>query len=233
MDKLFSLDNRLSLCAEFVRKGSRITDVGSDHAYLPVWLAKSGYIHSAVAADIRPLPQKKGEENIQKYNCADIVSVRLSDGLTEIQPHETDDIVMAGMGGELIADIISRTPWLKDGRFHLILQPMTRGHILRKYLSENGYIIEKEKACTEKGKNYTVMSVYYKGVAQEQSEMYYYIGMLDENDKASYPYIKDVLKKLGYKSNGLRHNNEDSTKIDTLINSIKTKFGVDDNDNSQ
>ncbi|MBQ2604299.1 MAG: SAM-dependent methyltransferase [Clostridia bacterium] len=231
MDKLFSLDNRLSLCAEFVRKGSRVTDVGSDHAYLPVWLAKNGYIQSAIAVDIRPLPLKKGEENIQKYKCSDMVTVRLSDGLTEIKQEETDDIVMAGMGGELIADIISRAPWLRNKRFHLILQPMTRGHILRRYLNDNGYIIQKEKACTEKGKNYSVMSVYYKGIVQEKDEMFYYIGMLDEKDETSYPYIKDVLKKLCYKADGKRHNNEDSTELDTLINAIKNKFGVDNNDN--
>ena len=74
MNTLFSLDGRLSVCAELVRQGAKLADVGTDHAYLPVWLAKNGLISSAVASDIREKPLMSGAENIEKYGCGDIVS---------------------------------------------------------------------------------------------------------------------------------------------------------------
>ena len=77
MDTLFSLDGRLSVCASYVRRGTRLADVGTDHAYLPVWLAKNGLISSAVASDIREKPLMAGGENIRKYGVENSVTTRL------------------------------------------------------------------------------------------------------------------------------------------------------------
>ena len=96
---LFVLSPRLAMCASFVRRGCRMADIGTDHAYLPVWLVKSGYIKSAVAADIRPGPLENGRRTIQTYHVQRQVSTRLTDGLLQISPEECDDIVIAGMGG--------------------------------------------------------------------------------------------------------------------------------------
>ena len=117
---MFRLDERLSLCAEFVREGVRLADVGTDHAYLPVWLACSGKIRSAVACDVRVGPLENAKANIQKYHVGNIVSTVLSDGLDSISPDLADDIVLAGMGGELITKIIMRTQWLYNGDKRLI-----------------------------------------------------------------------------------------------------------------
>lgn len=97
----------------------------SDHAYLHIWLVKKGVIQKAIAADINMGPLQKAAFNIRRYNVGKQVDARLSDGLELIFPNEADDIVIAGMGGELIADIIEKAPWLKDVQKHLILQPMT------------------------------------------------------------------------------------------------------------
>ncbi len=229
MNKLFTLDNRLSACADFVRQNSKLADIGTDHAYLPVWLAKNNIIKSAVAADIRPLPLKSGSENIEKYDCSDIVITRLSDGLDEIFSDEADDIVMAGMGAELICNIIDRAEWLKNPDKHLILQPMTKAHILRKYLTENGFEIMSEKACTHAGKNYTVILSVYSGKVKERGVPFHYIGMLDSEDEFAKAYMRQVLKKLTFKSNGKKHDGKDTNELDMAIAEIKERFGVDIN----
>lgn len=225
VNKLFSLDDRLSACAGFVRNRAKIADIGTDHAYLPVWLAKQGKIMSAVAADIRPMPLERGEENIKKYGCENIVSTRLSDGLNEISPDECDDIIIAGMGGELIVSILSKASWVKDAGKRLILQPMTRAHILREYLSQNGFEIIAEKPCRHGGKIYTVILSEYTGRTISVSPSFYYIGKLMPSDELARAYTKQILKKLTYKAEGKKHSGEDSTELDAIINEIKTQFG--------
>lgn len=231
MSTIFNLDNRLLACAAFVRKGSRLADIGTDHAYLPVWLAKNNVIKSAVAADVRPMPLQRGAENIEKYDCSDIVSTRLSDGLDEFSESDADDIVMAGMGAELIVDIISRAPWLKNPDKHLILQPMTRAHTLRKYLTENGFKILDEKPCAHGGKNYTVILSAYTGEVREYSSAFYYIGKLSENDELAKAYMAQVLRKLKYKSSGGKHDGKDTSELDEVIDEIIKRFGDESNDN--
>ena len=100
------LDNRLLLCAEFVRQDSAVADIGTDHAYLPVYLAQKGKIKKAIAADINEGPLKSGIETINRCGVSDTVSARLSNGLEKISPDECDDVIIAGMGGELICSII-------------------------------------------------------------------------------------------------------------------------------
>ena len=230
MSKLFNLDSRLSACASFVRNGVRLADIGTDHAYLPVWLAKNNIITSAVAADVRPMPLERGAENIEKYECSDIVSTRLSDGLDEISENEADDIVMAGMGAELIVDIISRALWLKDPDKHLILQPMTRAHTLRRYLAQNGFEILDEKACAHGGKNYTVILAAYTGEIKSYPTPFHYIGKLSENDELARAYMAQIVKKLRYKSNGGKHDGKDTRETDEVIDEIIKRFGDDLND---
>ena len=231
MNKLFSLDSRLALCAEFVRQNSRLADIGTDHAYLPVWLALEGKIKSALACDVREMPLRSGAENIAKYGCTDKVKTRLSDGLDAVSPDEADDIVFAGMGGELIVNIISRTQWLNDSSKRLILQPMTKAFVLREYLYKNGFDIIDEKACAYGGKNYSVMLAYYDGKTRDYPERCFYSGKLSANDSFSKQYIKEIIKKLGYKARGRRHNGEAYIPEENIIKELKEEFGVDGDDN--
>ena len=152
--RLFDLDNRLNLCASMVRKNHRVADIGTDHAYLPVWLCKNNIATSAIAADINPEPLKRGVQTIEKYCATSLVTPCLSNGLQQINPDLVDDIVIAGMGGELIADIISKAPWVKNERYHLILQPMSKADFLREYLYQNGFYIKYEEATVERLKKF-------------------------------------------------------------------------------
>ncbi len=173
-----NLDNRLRLCAEYVRRGSRPADIGTDHAYLPVWLCRNGVCPSAIAADINPEPLSRGRLTVENAKLTGKIELRLSDGLSAISADEADDIVIAGMGGELIAKIIESCNWAKSPDKHFILQPMTKSEALICYLCQNSFKIESQECCEAGGKCYTVLSVYYTGEKAAADELYYYTGEL-------------------------------------------------------
>ena len=197
------IDERLSLCASFVRENKKVADIGTDHAYLPVYLVKSGKTDFAIAADIRIGPLENAAGNISENGLDDRIKTVLSDGLENISPDEADDIVIAGMGGELIARIIENAPWLKCSEKHLILQPMTRAEELRAYLCGNGFRIICEKACISCKKCYSVMLCEFDGIIRECSDLYRYIGDVEKDksfEAGRYMYV--VSEKLKKKIRG-------------------------------
>ena len=133
------LDQRLSAVAALVRLGSRLADIGTDHAYLPVWLVQNGVCPAAIAADLRPGPLEAARRHVAAAGLEDRISLRLGDGLAPVFPGEADDIVIAGMGGETIAAILAAADWLADARLRLVLQPMSRAEETRRWLLKNGF----------------------------------------------------------------------------------------------
>lgn len=197
MHTLFTPDNRLALCASFVRDKVKVADIGTDHAYLPVWLCLTGKAVSAVAADINPEPLSRGELTIKKYGAEKLVKTRLSDGLKNIKEDEADDIIIAGMGGELIAKIMDNCPFSKNPEKRFILQPMTKCSELIKYLCENGFEILRQDTCKEGKKLYTVMQVCYRGEKIPHEEDFLYLGILTpETNKNHREYAELILSRL-------------------------------------
>ena len=201
---LFSLGGRLALCASLVRPGGRLVDVGTDHAYLPVWLALEGRVRSAVAADVRPGPLSRAEGNIRKYGVEAIGRARLSDGLDAVSPEEADDIVFAGMGGLLISRILLRTPWLMDPAKRLILQPMTSVEELRRRLSEQGFAVLREQAACEWRHVYTAMLCAYDPPKRMTGPLYPYIGRVSADTPENRMYLRKRLTPLKKRADGLR-----------------------------
>lgn len=175
MDKIIKISPRLRCVADFVRDGAVLADIGTDHAYIPVFLALSGRLTKAIASDVAPGPLKKAENNIFMYNVQDIVSVRLGDGLLGLGDENLTDIVIAGMGGELIARIIDDAPFVKIAGLRLILQPMTRPEALRGYLYKNGFNIIDEALVLD-GRIYQVICAEYDGRQREASGVEMCIG---------------------------------------------------------
>ena len=153
------LSPRLRSVAELVPPGARFADIGTDHAYLPVWLILNGVIDKAIAADLRQGPLDRARETAEKYSVSDRMDFRLCDGLTGLHVGEADTIAIAGMGGETIAHILACAPWTKEEGVTLILQPMSSQPDLRQWLSENGYAIEKECIAREDKTLYTILLV--------------------------------------------------------------------------
>ena len=198
------LDSRLALCASFVRDGARLADIGTDHAYLPVYLAAKGKISSAVASDIRKGPLENAKSNIIRFGVEDKVKTVLCDGPDGISPDEATDIVIAGMGGELIAAMIKRTEWFYDESRRLILQPMTRAHVLRAFLCAEGFEIKEERACITGRKCYSVMLCVYDGRVRKCGSRFEYLGRLaDDSSEEAVRYADMIKGKLKKKINGL------------------------------
>lgn len=193
---------RLDLCALMVRQGSRLADIGTDHGFLPINLLESGKIPSAIACDINPLPLRSAGINIAKRRLEWQIETRLSDGLHEVSPDEVDDIVIAGMGGELIRNILIEAPWVKDREKHLVLQPMTHHEDLIKWLYENGFSVDRQEAVADMGKYYTALSAYYTGEVRDCDLYTSIVGELDLSDEYNRAFLSRSLQNLRKKSKG-------------------------------
>ena len=156
MAKHLELTPRLQLLADWVRPGAKLADVGTDHAYLPVWLSIHGRVTSAIASDLREGPLERAKKTGQTYG-AEHIDYRLCNGLSEIRPEEADTIVIAGMGGENIVSVLSGAPWTADGGHTLLFQPMTHAEDLRLFLAEHGYAIQREALVQDRGTIYPVI----------------------------------------------------------------------------
>lgn len=169
------LDRRLACAADFVREGAIVADVGTDHAYLPIALCLSGRAVGGVVTDINKGPIERASANIRAHGLNDRLTAILTDGLCGAEKYSPTDITVLGMGGELIAGIISRAEWTKDKRIRLCLQPMTHAEILRKYLADNGYSIVDE-ALVREDKIYQIIVAEYSGEREEYSLAELYFG---------------------------------------------------------
>ena len=200
---LFSLGARLALCASLVRPGTALADVGTDHAYLPIWLAGSGLIRSAVACDVRPGPLSRARRNIARYGVQSLVSARLSDGLEAVAPPEAEDVVIAGMGGLMMIHVLENAPWLKEGDRRLILQPMTSAPELREHLAREGWTVLREQAAEEGGHIYAAMQAAFRPGGWECGELFPYIGRMTAGTGEGRKYLLREMRRLEKQARGL------------------------------
>lgn len=188
------LDKRLTLCAEFVR-GKRVCDVGTDHAYIVAELLAEGKCGTAVAADINEKPLASAGITLEKAGVLDRTKLILSDGLKNIPESGITDIVIAGMGGELIYKILSECKWLKGK--NLILQPMSRSEFLIKKLCENGFEILNRRAVIDGKFCYTVVNAVKNGTPPfTPSDIFLEIGKLDMSEPSSVLYAERQAERL-------------------------------------
>lgn len=156
---------RLAAIVGLVREGAAVIDVGSDHAYVPIYLAKEKKAVRALATDVHDGPIQRARENISRFSLENTVKTRKADGLSGVDVSGFDTVIVAGMGGILISEILENAPDLTGKT--LILQPMTAAAELRQYLLENGYTILRERIAQEEEKLYVILEA-----ARGQDEMY-------------------------------------------------------------
>lgn len=150
------LDKRLTMLYNHVPQCNCMADIGTDHGYLPIALVNSGKCKKAIACDISAPSLKKAEKNSKLHGI--FLDCRVSDGLSELRKDEADCIVIAGMGGILISEIIEQGKD-KIASATLLLQPMTAIKELREYLCENGFLILKEDMVFQEEKLYHMVIV--------------------------------------------------------------------------
>lgn len=203
------LSPRLRLAADFVRTGVPIADIGTDHAYLPAALVLSVKTPRCVACDLRAGPLARAAQTVRRYNCADKITLRLSDGLDAVEEGEARDVVIAGMGGELILAIVLRCAWLRRGDVRLVLQPMTAQEELRRGLCENGFAILREAVAREGDKLYLALTAAYTGKWRAPDAVFCAVGLLPENsDPLSAAFLQKKADALRTRASGLRRARE-------------------------
>jgi len=197
---MVSLTPRLMAAAGLVRQGASLADIGCDHGCLPVYLLQNGIIESAVAGDINSGPLSACGRLIEKEGCADAVRLVLSDGLKNIDAASYTDVCFCGMGGELIAGMLAASQQHFSADKHYIFNPMTHPEILRKYLCENGFEINRDFIVKEQTHFYNVFDAYYTGVIKEHDESYYFLGNI--TDFTHKEYFLHLLNHLNNKMKG-------------------------------
>lgn len=148
------LSPRLQAIADYVPRGAAVVDVGTDHAYVPIWLLQEQVCRHAWATDIRSGPLQRAQADASKYAVADRLTLLLCDGLEGCCPEDVDTVIIAGMGGETIQGILDRTHWALEKR--LILQPQTRQAELRRWLADQNIAIQDAVLRDDAGRIYLI-----------------------------------------------------------------------------
>ncbi len=169
---------RLRSAIEYIGTGGRVADIGTDHAYLPIYLIQNEIASHALAADINQGPINSARANIRAAGLEERIDTLRTDGLQGVRDYAPDDILIFGMGGELIVKILSVAEWVKDERIGLILQPMTRASVLREWLLQNGFAIVGETVTFE-DKYYQTIAARWCGRSETYSEEELLIGRLN------------------------------------------------------
>lgn len=196
------LSKRLQCIADFVPVGSRVVDVGTDHGYIPLWLLKNGVCNYVVASDIREGPLQKAKENAERENLTDAIRFVLAPGLDGCDARDVDTILIAGMGGETIIEILSAAPWARDKC--LVIQPQTKIPELRAWLNENGYDVKAATLVYDNGRLYVVWNVSAgERRALTETDLLLDPALIVQRDPLLPAYIDNLVKKLRYKIQGL------------------------------
>lgn len=154
-----NLSERLSHIADQVLEGCVLADVGCDHGYLPIFLVKQGRMQRAIAMDINEGPLQRAKEHIEQEALGDLIQTRLSNGLEKMSPGEADAVIIAGMGGNLTMDILTRGEAAVSLLDQLILEPQSELPGVRAYLRNRDYLIDEEDFVLEDGKFYPILRV--------------------------------------------------------------------------
>lgn len=213
---MVKLTSRLSAAAGLCRRGVTVCDVGTDHAMLACYLAQTG-AKAVIASDVKEGPLDSARRTIAEQGVTNVTAV-LSDGLDRID--FADDVVICGMGGELIMKIISGCRFLSgDTRF--ILQPMSKADTLREQLCLNGFEIIEERTAKEGERFYTVMLVRYTGVSWEPDELFCLCGKITDPDMLRHIAGKLLKNAAGMEISG--SNAEQAQHLRAMAEQIRAK----------
>ena len=157
---MIELGERLTRVASFVPNGSKVCDVGSDHAYLPVYLIQNKKITSAIAGEVVEGPFLSAKQTVRDYRMEDHIEVRFGDGLKILSKEdEVMAVTICGMGGELISRILEAgySGSHLNGRERLILQPNVAEHYVREWLMNHSYQIVEETVVSDNHRLYEII----------------------------------------------------------------------------
>ena len=214
------LKGRLGLIAKKVPNCDIVTDVGTDHAYIPIFLIKNSICKKAIATDIKKGPIMIARNNISSFDVDGFIEARIGYGLELIDESESDVIIIAGMGGILIKDILIKDLNKAVKAKTLVLQPMNAIEVLREWLYSNGFEIYDEEMCSEGEKLYNVIVARWTGKVQNVYRIDYYIGkkLIEKQDPLLGRYIGKKIKQL--EKSILEMNNSSESRLEAKENQL-------------
>ena len=170
------MSKRLHEILSLISPGKGVVDVGTDHGYVPITLAESDYPGNLFATDIHSDPLNTAIALADEAGVRNRITFSLSDGLDGISPDEVDTIVIAGLGGDTICSVLDRAEWTMNPGYRMLLQPMTKGEVLRFWLCNNGYSIDSERAVRENGRIFRILCVSFSGENTPMTDAELYLG---------------------------------------------------------
>lgn len=220
-----NLNPRLKKIAELVPSNSCTADIGTDHAYIPIALVSDGITPCAIASDIKKGPLARAAANIRIHGLEKEIDTRLGGGLTTLCENDhAEVIIIAGMGGILISDILAASPTVVKNAKLLILQPMTAVTELRQYLSKNQYEITAEHLVAEEEKIYNIIIAKPMGdTSYTLRELYLGKDLYKTSPTLVERYEHSVLTKLNRRAEGLKksQNPENEKELEKTQNLLK------------
>ncbi|WP_221565622.1 tRNA (adenine(22)-N(1))-methyltransferase TrmK [Alkalihalobacillus sp. TS-13] len=154
---MITISNRLEKVTTYIPKGSTLADIGSDHAFLPCFAVQKGIISKAIAGEVNEGPFRSAYNQVKALGLEDKIEVRLGDGLEVIDPYEVSAVVIAGMGGQLISNILERGKERLQGIERLILQPNMGARFIRDWFEKNNWKLIGESILEEDEKIYEIL----------------------------------------------------------------------------
>ena len=223
------LDNRLQKIAELVSGRGIAVDVGTDHAYLAAELVTSGKCSRVIASDVREGPLESAARTVEKYGIGENVSLILSDGLADVPMEGVTDVVIAGMGGETIADIIGglSVESYDQSEIRWVLQPMTKPEYLRRMIYEYEMQITEEYVVEDSGKMYVIMVAEYNPDFRYLTEFDALYGFFSEDDELGWKYRRSEAERLEKIAASLKNAGRDDDSVHYSALAYKLKNGCD------
>lgn len=205
------LSLRLKTIASMVDKCECVADIGTDHGYIPIYLIKQGVCNRAIASDINKGPVEKAKFNVRIEDLQDKVDCRLGGGLSTLKKGEAQGLVIAGMGGNLIRDIIEENiDIFKEAEF-AILQPVQNPEVLREYIYSKGYKIIDEELCIDENKFYEIIKIKYDNNVQSVDSIFYEVG--EKLLSKKHPLLKDFIEYKIQRGEKIFHSIKDNTDL--------------------
>lgn len=211
------IKGRLRAVADMVTPGLVVADVGCDHAYLSIYLVTESISPKVIACDVNEGPLEIARTNINDFKCEDNIELRLGNGLDVIKPQEVSSVVIAGMGGRLITDIIKAGKEVLDSACEIIIEPQSELEMVRHFLEDNGYKIVSENLIIDEGKFYPIIKAIH-GEMNLCDEVYYRYGKIpiEENNSVLREYLLRQRKHLSELTMHIGSNASESEKSKRL-----------------
>ena len=215
------MDKRLEKIAQMIQNGRGVADVGTDHGFLPVRLARNGYTGRLFASDINPGPLSAARRSAEAAGAEDRIEFLLCDGLEDCPRDEIDTIVIAGMGGDAICGILDRAEWCMDGGYTLLLQPMTKAEVLRYWLVNNGFRLTREAIVPDGRAFYQIIEARCAG-NMPLSDAELFVGAFEniKSDPAAPELISRSIGRMRKEIAGLLEASEPNTGRLTVCRSV-------------